>query len=72
MYAPTPSFVQVNEYRRQDLLADAERSRFIRSSRRSGTVVPTATTKPRRAFSRAYVRYALTTLASITFAMSLN
>jgi hypothetical protein len=72
MYAPTPSFVQVNEYRRQDLLADAERSRLVRSARRSSAVVPSVTAKPRRAFTLADARYALTSLASVTFAMSLN
>jgi hypothetical protein len=76
MHAPTPSFVRAHEYRRQDLLAAAARSRLVRSATQNES---TGCARPKRSPAvttvcvlAAHARYALTSLASVAFVGSLN
>jgi hypothetical protein len=65
MYAPTPSYIQVHEYRRQDMIDVAARYRLLTSALHANTPATAKIATPR--FIRAFCQ-ARDILASLTFA----
>ena len=60
----SPSNIRVNEYRCQDLLAEATRARLIKAAANTGRVAdkPASTSRP-----RTYARHVLAPLANVSF-----
>ena len=69
MYAPTPSSIQTDEYRRQERLAHAAQMRFIADVRKSGNADAAETSRSRPVFALSNARSLVASLASIAFAM---